>query len=97
MKGEMLNKNLFWDIDVKTLDYDEHSRFIIERVLLKGDLPDWFELKKIYGIERIKKEILQVRYLDRKTLSFLSLIFYIPKEKFRCYNIKQSTQSHWNY
>ena len=97
MKGEMLNKNLFWDIDVNTLDYDKHSRFIIERVLLKGDLPDWFELKKIYGIERIKKEILQVRYLDKKTLSFLSLIFCIPKEKFRCYNIKQSTQSHWNY
>lgn len=98
MKDEPLkNKSLFWDIDINMLDYDKHTRFIIERVLLKGDLPDWFELKKIYGTERIKKEILQIRYLDKKTLSFLSLIFDIPKEKFRCYNIKQYTRSYWNY
>lgn len=98
MKDETLkNKSLFWDIDINTLDYDKHTRFIIERVLLKGDLPDWFELRKIYGIERIKKEVLQIRYFDKKTLSFLSLIFNIPKEKFRCYNIKQYTRSHWNY
>ena len=48
MKDEPLkNKSLFWDIDINMLDYDKHTRFIIERVLLKGDLPDWFELKNI--------------------------------------------------
>ena len=28
-----LNKALFWDIDYKSVDYEKHARFIIERVL----------------------------------------------------------------
>ncbi len=97
IKHSSLNKNLFWDVDINTLDFEKHARFIIQRVLLKGDLPDWHELKRIYGIERIKNESLQIRYLDKKTLNLLSLIFNIPKEKFRCYNTKLSTRQLWDY
>ncbi len=93
----MINKNLFWDIDINDLNLDKHVRFIIERVLTKGDLNDWFELKKTYSLNRIKQEVIQIRYLDKKTLNLLSLFFHIPKEDFRCYKIKQYLPEFWNY
>lgn len=45
-------------------------RFIVERVLSRGRLRDWFALIDLYGLERIKKEAMKIRYLDEVTLSF---------------------------
>lgn len=77
---------LFWDIDPKYLDLNKHSRFIIERVLSKGSFHDWAYIKKIYGLDKIKKESLQMRSLDKRTIVFLSNYFGIDKTQFRCYS-----------
>ena len=70
----MINKNLFWDIDINDLNLDRHVRFIIERVLTKGDLNDWFELKKTYGLNRIKQEVIQIRFLDKNIMIGLNFL-----------------------
>jgi len=92
-----LSKALFWDTDIKKIDYERNARHIIERVLQRGMLNDWFEIKKYYGLDRIKQEILQIRYLDKISLNFCSKYFKISKEQFKCYNTEQSIQKLWNY
>ncbi|MEQ1745186.1 MAG: hypothetical protein ABMA02_07170 [Saprospiraceae bacterium] len=89
--------NLFWDTDETTLGAEKNARFIIERVLSRGRLSDWFALVQLYGLERIKKEAMQIRYLDQVTLSFCSAIFGMPKSRFRCYKQPQSIQQLWQY
>lgn len=91
------SKNLFWDVDETTLDDQEHRRFIIERVLTRGLLTDWWALIRLYDWETIKTEIVQIRYLDKRTLNFCSTFFHIPKTTFRCYNQPQSIQQLWQY
>ncbi len=91
-----LNKSLFWDIDTATLDYQKHARFIIERVLTRGNWTDWQVLKSFYGLQKICDEALQIRYLDKKTLNFCSVLFNINKEEFRCYTTVQSIREHWS-
>lgn len=92
-----LSKTLFWDTDFDSVDFQKHSKKIIERVISRGTIEDWFAIKRYYGLEKIKTEVLEIRYLDKLTLNFCSKYFDIPKEKFRCYNIKQSIQELWNY
>lgn len=92
-----LNKALFWDIDINELDYNKHARFVIERVLTRGNLQDWRSLKNFYGLEKIQAEALQIRYLDKITLNFCHTFFDIPKDKFRCYNTEPSIRQLWNY
>jgi dethiobiotin synthetase len=40
------------------------------------------------GKSLIKDAVLTIKYFDKKTLNYLSIIFNISKEEFRCY--KQS-------
>lgn len=83
---------IFWDVDPSKIDFTKHRRFIIGRVVQYGTIEDWREVKKLYGIDAIRSEMLQERYLDERSLSFLSCILDVPKEKFRCYIESQSHQ-----
>ncbi len=92
-----LNKALFWDTNYQNIDYEKHSRFVIERVLTRGNLQDWKELKLYYGLNKIKDEAINIRYLDKITLNFCHTFFNIQKNKFRCYNTEPSIRKLWNY
>ena len=95
--ASIFSTNLFWDTDVTALDTKKHARYIIERVLLRGRLSDWFALVRLYGLEEIKQESMKLRYLDKVTLNFCSKLFNVPKSKFRCYNQPRSIQKLWPY
>lgn len=92
-----LSAALFWDTDPMNLDLEKNAKYIIERVLTKGLLRDWQQLMKFYGKERLKKEIVGIRYLDKVTLNFCSTFFDIPKSEFRCYNEPPSIQELWTF
>ncbi len=91
-----LSKVIFWDTDYNRIDWVNKARYVIERVVMYGTVQDWRAIQAYYGMERIKTEMLQSRDLDDKTLSFLSCIFNIPIEEFRCYKLKQSMPIHWH-
>jgi len=93
-----LNKNTFFGIRISvSWITKKNARHIIERVVMRGMLSDWFEIKKYYGINRIKDEVVRSRYLDKTTLSFCSSYFNLAKEQFRCYNTEPSIRKLWNY
>lgn len=75
---------LFWDVNQDSLDIEAHSRFIIARVVTRGNLDDWHLLKKIYGKRKIKSEVAYIRCLDQKSISFLCAYFSKEKTDFRC-------------
>jgi hypothetical protein len=85
-----LSKRLFWDIDTNCC-------LIIERVFSMGELSDIKELIRFYGLQTIKKEVVNAGNFDNKTLAWLSIFLNIPKTKFKCYIKRQSNQVHWNY
>jgi hypothetical protein len=92
-----LSPALFWDTDHSKIGLDTHAKTIVERVILHGT---WSEFKSIlayYGKDSIRDILLNLRYLDNRTLSFCSAYFLAPKSAFRCYILKQSNPTHWNY
>lgn len=67
--------SLFWDVDVKTLNSEKHSRYIIERVLQYGTDTELRWLFHRYKRDIIKKTLEQSRgvILD-KTKNLWSLV-----------------------
>lgn len=92
-----LSKHLFWDANRNALDLNKNRAYIIKQVLEYGLIEDWRLIYKYYGIVLISEEAKCFRELDKKALSFISLLSKIPIEKFRCYNYQQSIPQHWNF
>ncbi|GAB3514849.1 DUF6922 domain-containing protein [Emticicia fontis] len=91
-----ISKAAFWDVNFEEIDFDKHIRDVINRILMNGKLADWLEMNRYYGIEKIKEEIVQMRYLSDLALNFCSFYYNIPKEDFRGYKLSQSIPSYWN-
>lgn len=70
-------QSLFWDVDPKTIDPQKHARYIIERVLLRGDVEDFRRVMETYGEEKIKESVLQNKTLDKRSQNFWCLYFNI--------------------
>ncbi|MFW5830974.1 MAG: DUF6922 domain-containing protein [Prolixibacteraceae bacterium] len=90
-----LNKAYFWDVDSRLLDDIKSKRLIIERVMKYGNLHEIGLIKRFYGEEDVKQTLFNLNYIDPKTLNFLSILFKVPKNKFKCYTSKQSEGQHW--
>lgn len=75
MKGrgswcDQLSPILFWDVDRKTVDPGTHARWLIERVLEKGQWEDWLLLRDNMGRDAIAKEEARL-HIDPKARNFL--------------------------
>ena len=91
-----LRKELFWDIDFDNLNIEKHKRLIIERVITLGELDEFHYILMIYGKHVIKQIIMELGYLDPKTMNFVTTYFGMSKKQLRCYTKKLSVQQHWN-
>jgi len=80
-----LSTYLFWDTDIHELDYENRASFVLERVFTMGMQEDEWRVNKYYGKERIRKEVVKCKTLDKKTMNYLSIFYGIPKEEFACY------------
>jgi hypothetical protein len=88
MKDNFLSKlsgYLFWDCNIDKLDPKIDINLVLERVFTRGTENDEKEVFNYYGQNKIKNTILNIKYLDKKTLNYLSIILCIPREDFSCY------------
>jgi hypothetical protein len=97
MEKPKLRKQIFWDTEMSQLDYEGNANAIIVRVLERGNMDEWNEIKRYYGHEKIKEAALKARYLPKKVLAFISSIYNIPITQFRCYTWRQSNPILWNF
>ena len=80
-----LSQYLFWDCNVNMLDPITDKKMVLERVFSRGTERDEVEIFHFYGKEEIKNTVPEIKYLDKKTLNYLSVILNVSKENFKCY------------
>ncbi len=72
------SQNLFWDASLATIELQKHKNFVIERVLSRGFLSDFYMLQKIYSSNDIQDLLKKSKVIDAKTRNFCSIYFNIP-------------------
>jgi len=85
----IFQRRIFWDVDFDNLDHEGHANFIIERVFERGDVEDVRNCRRYYGDDVIKVALLNAKYLSDGTHQFVSAIFAIPLDQFRCFTTRQ--------
>jgi hypothetical protein len=91
-----LSPQYFWDVDISKLDDSKSKRLIVERVFTMGTSKEITLTISYYGRQEVLDILLELNYIDPKTLNFISVFFKTPTTRFKCYARKQSIPQHWN-
>ena len=97
LRIEDFSPSLFWDVDKSLLDFDKNAIHVVEKVLSRGSWEDFKTALQYYGQELMGALVKKIRYLDKKTIRFVSVYFQIPLNELKCYIWSQSNPSHWDY
>jgi hypothetical protein len=89
-------KIAFWDVNFETIDFEANSVFVMSKVFNYGTWTDIVETFRFYGIDRIKKEIVQVSYFKNTALFFLCVILDLTEDDFIAYQKRQAHTTIWN-
>lgn len=76
----------FWDVDAKKLDPRDHPKYIINRLLDKGNLDAARWVLHNFPKELIIETIKKMRDFSPKTANFWAQFYSIPKEEIACLN-----------
>jgi hypothetical protein len=77
-------KPYFWDVDFEKLDLDKSRRFILNRVIDRGNTPSLRWALSIYSKDEIRELILTSRDLSRKTANFWADMLAVDKSQVPC-------------
>lgn len=76
------------------LDLRRNRQLIIERVFSRGNIEEFKQIINYYPENEIRKAVVNIGTLDKKTLNFISGIYHIKPEEFKCYTGKQSVKKY---
>jgi hypothetical protein len=88
---ENLSPTLFWDVDPASVDAVAHKQFVICRVMDRGSLQDVRRTQAYYSSAEIKEALLNARSLHKKTIAYFAVMFDLPREAFRAYTFRKTT------
>ena len=91
-----IRKTLLWEYDLNQFDWEDMRILVVQRVIERGRLNDFYALLNLYGVNGVKDTIKRIPYLNPKDLSFVCSVFNLKKENLKCYIKQQSTIQHWN-
>ena len=92
-----ISKIAFWDVNFDKIDFEKSSVSVIEKVFNYGTWSDMMEVLRFYGLNRVKKDCVEISYLKGPVVSFLCLILNLKEKDFTAYQQRQKRTSNWTY
>lgn len=88
--------SLLWEFDLKRFNWQSMRDIVVQRVLERGRMDDFYAILNLYGEEGVKAALRSIPYMDDKNMNFACVTFDLGKEELKCYTKKQSMPLHWN-
>ena len=80
---------LLWEYDLSDFDWWKSRKIVVQRILERGWLKDFYAAFNIYGgIEGFREIVKDVPYLSPRDINFVCIAFNLKKEELRCYTRK---------
>jgi hypothetical protein len=90
-----ISRSLLWEYDLTDFPWHEMRTTVIQRVIERGWMEDFYAAIRIYGgIEQVREIIKEIPQLTNKDMAFVCSFFNLNKEELRCYTRKQSREQH---
>jgi hypothetical protein len=96
-KNAEVRPTLLWEYDLSNFDWQKMRNEVVQRVLERGRMDDFYAILNLYGLEGVKAALREIPYMNDKDMNFACVAFDLRKEELKCYTRKQSMPLHWNY
>ena len=87
---------MLWEFDLEKFDWQQMRNEVVQRVLERGRMDDFYAILNLYGVEGVKEALREIPYMNDKDMNFACVAFDLRKEELKCYTRKQSMPLHWN-
>lgn len=91
-----IRKSLLWEYNLEKINWLQMRTVIVQRVIERGRIEDFYAILNKYGIDGVKESIKQIPCLNKKDMAFVCAIFELNKEDLKCYTAKQLRSQQWN-
>ena len=92
-----ISPHLLWDYDLEHFDWWKSRKIVVQRILERGWLKDYYAAFHLYGgIEGFREIIKEIPYLSPKDMNFACIAFNLKKEELTCYTRKQLREQLFN-
>ena len=88
--------SLLWEYDLEKFDWQQMRNEVVQRVLERGRMDDFYAILNLYGMEGVKAALREIPYMNDKDMNFACVAFDLRKEELKCYTKKQSIPLLWN-
>ena len=95
-KNAEVRTTLLWEYDLSNFDWQKMRNEVVQRVLERGRMDDFYAILNLYGVEGVKAALREIPYMNDKDMNFACVAFDLRKEELKCYTKKQSIPLHWN-
>lgn len=93
--GKEISKSLLWEYDLSEFDWEAMRTLVVQRVIERGWLDDFYAvIKKYNGIDNVREIIKEIPTLSAKDMNFVIHFFDLKKENLKCYTRKQLREKH---
>jgi hypothetical protein len=92
-----VNPKLLWEYDLTDFNYHDMRNVVVQRVVERGWPDDFYAILNLYGHQGVREAIKEIPTLNKVDTNFVSVVFNIPLNELKCYNEKQSKETHRNY
>lgn len=99
LKPPSFLKKYFWEIDFEKLDVERKDRYVVARLLERGDEEALRWMFKNYPREQVKDVLKKTRALSRVSANYWALVLRIPKSQVLCLqkSFLKNYRSVWPY
>lgn len=94
-KNATIRPSLLWEYELADFNWNEMRNIVIQRVIERGRLADFYAVINLYGIEKFKDAIKDIPVMNKKDIAFVCIVFGLKIEQLKCYTQKQLHQQHW--
>ena len=89
-KGLEVPTRLLWDVSLTDLDWYDIRKLLVQRVVERGKMEDFYAVIRLYGgIESFREIITEVHHLSDRNMALVCRVFDLEKEELGCYKRKK--------
>lgn len=92
-----ISPSLLWEYDLSHFDWWKSRKLVVQRVIERGWLKDFYAAFQLYGgISGFRNIIKEIPNLSPQDMNFVCITFDLKKEELRCYTRKLLRDQHLN-